>query len=274
MITSLQNAYIKNAARLRERRGRQKQGRFIIDGARELLRAMDAGVELVEVFIYELFCQSEASREVLTRLQGDAFQDGGPKVIAVTESVFGKVAFGERGEGVVGIAIPPKSTLADIAMPDCPLVAVLEGIEKPGNTGAILRSADAAGVSALITTGGGTDLYNPNCIRASLGTVFTMPVCDASPAEVLSWLKDQRIAVYAATVDASVPFTQAKLAEPAAIVLGSEAEGLSQAWDKKHVTPISLPMLGVADSLNVSATAAVLFYEAVRQRGHGRKSND
>jgi len=267
MITSLQNRYVKDAARLRERRGRQQQGRFIIDGARELLRAMDAGVELVEVFVYEPFCRSEASREVLLRVQDAVSQGEVPKVIVVTESVFGRIAFGERTEGVVGVATPPKTSLADIVLPDCPLVAVLEGIEKPGNVGAILRSADAAGVSALITTGGGTDLYNPNCIRASLGTVFTMPVCEASAAEVLSWLTENQIAVYAATLDASVSFSEADLSGPAAIVLGSEAAGLSCDWKQEHVTPIALPMLGVADSLNVSATAAVLFYEALRQRG-------
>ena len=266
MITSLQNSHVKDAARLRERRGRQKQGRFIIDGARELLRAMDAGVELVEVFVYEPFCQSPESREVLARLQDDALQDGGPKVIAVTESVFGRIAFGERAEGIVGGATPPKTSLADIALPDCPLVAVLEGIEKPGNFGAILRSADAAGVTALITTGGGTDLYNPNCIRASLGTVFTMPVCEAPAADVLAWLNENEVAVYAATADASLPYIDANLCGPAAIVLGSEAAGLSTHWKKKNITPIALPMLGVADSLNVSATAAVLFYEALRQR--------
>ena len=265
MITSLQNRHVKDAAKLRERRGRQQQGRFIIDGARELLRAMDARVELVEVFVCEPFCHSDASRDVLMRLE-DAAQSDAPKVIAVTESVFSRIAFGERAEGLVGVAIPPKTSLANIELPECPLVAVLEGIEKPGNVGAILRSADAAGVSAIITTGGGTDLYNPNCIRASLGTVFTMPVCEAPSADVLLWLSTKQIAVFAATVDASLPFTDADLSGPAAIVLGSESAGLSSVWKQEHVTPIALPMKGVADSLNVSVTAALLFYEALRQR--------
>lgn len=266
VITSLQNRHVKDAAKLRERRGRQQQGRFIIDGARELLRAMDARVELVEVFVCEPFCHSEASRDVLMRLE-DAEQGDAPKVIAVTESVFSRIAFGERAEGLVGVAIPPKTSLANIELPECPLVAVLEGIEKPGNVGAILRSADAAGLSAIITTGGGTDLYNPNCIRASLGTVFTMPVCEAPSADVLLWLSTKQIAVFAATVDASLPFTDADLCGPAAIVLGSESAGLSSVWKQEHVTPIALPMKGVADSLNVSVTAALLFYEALRQRG-------
>ena len=261
MITSVQNRRVKDAARLRERRGRQQQGRIIIDGARELLRAIDAGVELIEVFVYEPFCQSEASREVLERLRGDALQ-----VISVTEAVFTRIAFGERAEGVVGVATTPRAALADLVLPDGPLVAVLEGVEKPGNIGAILRSADAAGVSALITTGSGTDLYNPNCIRASLGTVFTMPVCEAPAADVLCWLNEKYLTVYAAMVDAPLPYTEANFSGPAAIVLGSETTGLSTDWRQEKVTPISLPMLGAADSLNVSATAAVLFYEALRQR--------
>lgn len=261
MITSLRNPHVKDAARLRERRGRQQQQRFVIDGARELLRAIEAGVELVEVFVCEPFCQSEASREVLQRLQGTL-----PEVVQVSEPVFAKIAFGERAEGVVGIATTPHHSLGKMTLPDCPLVAVLEGVEKPGNVGAILRSADAAGVSALITTGAGTDLYNPNCIRASLGTVFTMPVCAAPAAEVRCWLDEQKIAVYAAVVDASVPYTDANFSGPAAIVLGSESAGLSSNWALEGVTPIALPMRGAADSLNVSATAAVLFYEALRQK--------
>jgi TrmH family RNA methyltransferase len=261
IITSLQNPRVKDAVRLCDRRHREKQGRIRIDGARELFRAIEAGVRLVEVFVCERLCESEDAQRVLAKLSGCE-----ATILEVTEPVFEKLAFGDRTEGVFGVAAAPRPGLSDLALPDVPLVAVLEGVEKPGNVGAVLRSGDAAGLSALIVADGRTDLYNPNAIRASLGTIFTLPVCTATAADALDWLRRQDLAVYAARVDASVPYTVADFRRPAAIVLGSEAEGLSAVWTADDVTPIALPMLGAADSLNVSATAAVLFYEALRQR--------
>jgi TrmH family RNA methyltransferase len=262
MITSRQNPLVKDAVRLRDRRHREKQGRIVIDGARELGRAIRAGVRLRHVFVCEALCQSEDARRVLEMLS-----DAGAEVIDVTEPVFSKLAFGERTEGVLGVAETPAASLDRVRLPENPLVAVLEGVEKPGNVGAVLRSADGAGVSALVVADGGTDLYNPNAIRASLGTIFTVPVAAATTGETLAWLREHGLAVYCARVAGSEPYTEADLRRPAAIVLGSEAAGLSAAWSADDITPIRLPMLGVADSLNVSATAAVLFYEALRQRG-------
>ena len=149
---------------------------------------------------------------------------------------------------------------------DAPLVAVLEGVEKPGNVGAVLRSADAAGVSALIAADPRTDLYNPNAIRASLGTIFTMPVCEAAGGETIEWLRANGFRIFAARVDGAIPYTEADYRGRSAIVLGSEAAGLSPLWRGDDVQAVRLPMLGAADSLNVSVTAAVLFYEALRQR--------
>lgn len=263
-IKSLQNPRVKAAVRLRDRRHRQKQGRILIDGARELARAIGAGVPLVEVFVCEPLCTGPDARQVLAALPGC-----GAEILHVTEPVFEKLAFGDRAEGVLGVAATPSRTLADLALPDNPLVVVLEGVEKPGNVGAVLRTADAAGLSALVVADGRTDLYNPNAIRASLGTIFTLPVCEATAAETLDWLRRNDLAIYAARVDASLPYMQANYRRPAAIVLGSEAEGLSAAWSADDVTSVRLPMLGAADSLNVSATAAVLFYEALRQRSGG-----
>ena len=157
--------------------------------------------------------------------------------------------------------------LANLALQGDPLVAVLERVEKPGNVGAVLRTADAAGVSALVVADARTDLYNPNAIRASLGTIFTLPVAQATAEETLSWLRSRRLTIFAARVNATLPYTEADFRGPAAIVLGSEAEGLTPAWSGAEVRAVSLPMRGAADSLNVSATAAVLFYEALRQRG-------
>jgi TrmH family RNA methyltransferase len=143
---------------------------------------------------------------------------------------------------------------------------VLESVEKPGNLGAVLRSADGAGLDALIAADLRTDLYNPNAIRASLGTIFTLPVAVADSRETLDWLRGRGLAIVAARVDGSVPYTEVDYRRPTAIVFGSEAEGLSEAWRAPDVTAVRLPMLGAADSLNVSAAAAVLFYEARRQR--------
>ncbi len=261
MITSLQNPRVKAAVRLRDGRHRAKQGRILIDGARELLRAMDAEIQLLEVFVCEPLCESEDARRVLAGLP-----ECGAEILRVGKPVFEKLAFGERAEGVLGVAAMPRPSLSDLTLPRDPLVAVLEGVQKPGNVGAVLRSADAAGVSALIVADPGTDLYNPNAIRASLGTIFTLPVATATATQTLDWLRRNELTVFAARVDASVDYTEADFRGPAAIVLGSEAQGLTDVWSADEITPIRLPMLGAADSLNVSATAAVLFYEALRQR--------
>jgi TrmH family RNA methyltransferase len=165
------------------------------------------------------------------------------------------------------VADLPKPVLETLKLPENPLVAVLEGVEKPGNVGAVLRSADGAGVSALLTADARTDLFNPNAIRASLGTIFTMPVCQAAASDVLAWLRAQHLQILAARVEGSVPYTEVDYRRPTAIVLGNEAEGLTDLWSADDITAIQLPMLGIADSLNVSTAAAILFYEARRQRG-------
>jgi TrmH family RNA methyltransferase len=266
VITSLQNPRVKAAARLRDARGRQTQGRIVIDGARELLRALQAGIEVLEVYVCKELCRSEECRGLLSALAEPVAQPY--EVLQVSSSVFEKLAFGARAEGVVGVARTPTRSLANLPLPKNPLVAVLEGVEKPGNVGAVLRSADTAGVSALVVANGGTDLYNPNAIRASLGTIFTVPVCNASSIETLAWLQERKLTIYAAWVDAEREYIGVDLTGPCAVVLGSEAKGLSDVWrpDRSGITAVKLPMLGVADSLNVSTAAAVLFYEALRQR--------
>lgn len=267
-ITSPQNPRVKNAVHLRDRRSREKQGRILIDGVRELHRALGAGVRLLEVFVCEPLCQSDEARQLLALLP-----QSGAELLQVSEPVFEKLAFGQRAEGVLGIAETPRLTLETLLAKDtpttrsvAPLVAVLEGVEKPGNVGAVLRTADAAGVSAVILADPRTDLYNPNAIRASLGTIFTVPVCEATSNSLQAWLRENGIRMVATRVDGSRPYTEVDYRGPTAILLGSEARGLSAAWTGDDVTAVRLPMLGVADSLNVSVTAAVLFYEALRQR--------
>ncbi len=261
-ITSLRNPRVKNAVRLRNRRHREKQGRILIDGSRELLRAIDAGVKLLETFVCRPLRENEDSQRLLA-----ALPRSGGEVLEVSEAVFEKLAFGRRTEGVLGVAETPRNTLDSLVVGENSFVAVLEGVEKPGNVGAVLRSADAAGVSALITADARTDLYNPNAIRASLGTIFTMPVCEATSGDVLAWLRKNDFHIFAARVDSAVDYTEVDYRGPTAIVLGSEAEGLSSLWSGEDIQAVRLPMLGAADSLNVSAAAAVLFYEALRQRG-------
>ena len=260
-ITSMQNRRVKDAVRLRHGRHRERQGRILIDGAREMARAIRAGADLLEVFVCEKLCTGDDERQLLAMLP-----DTDAEVFHVYKPVFEKLAFGHRAEGVLGVAETPSCSLDDLSLPENPLVAVLEGVEKPGNVGAVVRSADAAGVSAVIVADGQTDLYNPNTIRASLGTVFTTPVAAGVSGHVLAWLRGRGLAVAAARVDGTQPYTEVDYTRPTAIVLGSEAAGLSPAWSADDITTIRLPMLGEADSLNVSATAAVLFYEARRQR--------
>ena len=260
-ITSRQNARIKEAAKLRLARQRERQGRFVIDGARELLRAIDSGIEIVEGFIFEPRCHDAETKQAAAELTRS------PAAVAtVTEEVFEKLRFGERSGGVLAIARTPERSLAQLKLPAAPLVAVMEGIEKPGNVGAILRSADGAGVDAVVIADPRTDLFNPNAIRASLGTIFGANVCTATSVETQAWLRDLKIPIFAARPDATALYTEVDYRHGAAIVLGSEAEGLTDAWNGDAATAIGLPMRGIADSLNVSATAAVLFYEAQRQR--------
>lgn len=260
-ISSTHNPRIKEAVELRDRKGRTAQQRIIIDGAREIDRAVTAGVVLDTLFVCQELVRSVESQAVLARLTKQE-----QPLVSVTTKVFEKLAYGDRVEGLIATARMPERSLKQLTLGDHPLVAVLEGVEKPGNVGAVLRSADAAGVSALIVADGGTDLFNPNAIRASLGAIFTVPVCVATSEATLAWLREQKLAIHATRVDGAIMYSHAKLARSAAIVLGSEADGLSEIWRGNDVQAIALPMLGVCDSLNVSATAAVLFYEAWRQR--------
>ena len=261
-ITSVHNPRVKAAVRLRDRRYREKQGQILIDGARELLRAVEGGVKVLEVFTCQQFCDSLEGRRALA-----VALEHGAQIIHVSEPVFEKLAFGQRTEGVLAVAEMPLRKLADMQLPDNPLLAVLEGVEKPGNLGAVVRSADAAGIAAVIAADAICDLYNPNAIRASLGAIFTVPICADTTAAVLDWLRQRGIKIVAARVDSSRLYTEIDYRQPTAVVLGSEARGLSRLWDCPDVTTVRLPMLGKVDSLNVSAAAAVLFYEARRQRG-------
>ncbi len=264
VITSTANPRLKAAARLRGRRERDQLGLTLIDGVRETLRALQGGAVLREVFVEPSLLVEPEAKALLERLREESVS-----VLEVGREAFERLAYGDRLDGVIAVAETPLRTLADLVLPPEPLIGVIEGVEKPGNLGAVLRTADGAGVNAVIVAESATDLFNPNIIRASLGTVFAVPVCVASSGELLDWLRERGITIIAARVDGSVDYATADYRGAVAIALGSEARGLSDAWGELARASVHVPMLGVADSLNVSVTAAVLFYEALRQRRAG-----
>lgn len=261
VISSARNPRIRAALDLRDRRARDEAGLTLIDGARELLRALEGGATVLEVFVDDRHV-TPAGREVVGRAR-----ETRASIVGVTGDVIERLSYGERTEGVVGTVRIPDLSLDALVLPPDPLLVVVEGVEKPGNLGAIVRTADAAGADAVIAADPRTDLFNPNAIRASLGTVFAVRIAAAPSAEVRPRLEREGISIIAARVDAPTLYTDVDLRGPLAIVLGSEAEGLTDAWRGEGVTAVRLPMLGLADSLNVSTTAAVLLYEARRQRG-------
>jgi TrmH family RNA methyltransferase len=265
-IESAANPRIKAAIRLRDRRERETTGLTLVDGGREALRAMEAGVVVEEAFVCPPLLGSREAHRVAEKLT-QSFGPFGAEIAAmeVSERAFERLAYGDRADGVVLVVRAPGTRLSGLELPAEPLLVVTEDVEKPGNVGAILRSADAAGANAVIAIGG-TDLFNPNVIRASVGTVFSMPVAAAPADETAAWLRERDIRIVASRVDAERLHIDADLQGAVAIVLGSEATGLSEAWRAPDFQTVRLPMAGVADSLNVSAAAAVLLYEAWRQR--------
>ncbi len=254
IITSAQNPYLKQVASLREAKVRREKGLTLIDGKREVERASAAGADILEV----IHCPQ--------LLDGALKLSGTPKLVEVSKLVFEKIAYGERIDGVIAVARPPQRTVHDLKISKTPLVVVVEGVEKPGNLGAIIRTCDSAGVDALLIAGVPVDIYNPNVIRASVSTVFALPVVVGSNEEILAFLRKKCLKTAAALVQARTVHTQADLKGPLAIVLGSEDKGLSDFWQKHCDVKVRIPMKGLADSLNVSVSAAVLIFEALRQR--------
>ena len=267
VLTSAANPRLRAAAALRDRRARVRTGLLLVDGAREVARALDCGVTLVEAFVA---AEAPADPELAALLARLAAID--VPLVPVAPKLLGMLAYGERASGIVAVATAPDTSLPalQLSLP-APLVGIVEDVEKPGNLGAVCRSADGAGLDALIAAGsaGSVEPWNPNAVRASLGTVFTLAVAVATTADVLAWLRENGLRIVAARVDGSVPYTEVDMAGPVALVLGSEARGLTDAWSGSDVTAVRLPMHGRADSLNVAAAAAILFYEARRQRDAG-----
>jgi len=267
-LTSAANPRFRAAVALRDRRDRVRSGRLLVDGAREVARALDAGVTLVEAFV----AAGPSLDPEVVAVAARAVALGVP-LVTVAPDLLARLAYGERASGIVAVATAPETSLPALVLPAvAPLVGILEDVEKPGNLGAVCRSADGAGLDALIAaraSAAAADPWNPNAVRASLGTVFTLPIAVATTADVRAWLRDRGLRVVAARVDGSVEYTDVDLTGPVALVLGSEAHGLTAAWSGGDLTAVRLPMRGRVDSLNVAAAAAVLFYEARRQRDAG-----
>ncbi|OGV66875.1 MAG: rRNA methyltransferase [Lentisphaerae bacterium RIFOXYA12_64_32] len=262
LISSLQNPRVKDAVRLWDRRDRDRTGKTLIEGYRELLRALSNQFPVDELFHCPELFQGVNEPALIER-----FRQTGTQVFQTTPDVFRKMAYRDRPEGLLAVAPQQHRSLADIRLgPLPPLLIVAEAIEKPGNLGTMLRSADATGVDAVILCDRCTDLFNPNVVRASIGTLFSMTVAETTTTEAIAWLQARGVGVLAATPHAAQLYTDVDLTGPTAIVVGTEQHGLSEAWMAQAKIQVRIPMLGQADSLNVATATALLLYEAVRQR--------
>ncbi len=260
-IKSLQNTRIKGLVRLRNRRERDQTERFLIEGYRELRRAVDHRVAIETLFVCEdLFLGSNEPRLI------DDARALGAEVVDVGTDAFAKVSYRDRPEGMIAVARQFETGLASLPPADDPLYLVVESIEKPGNLGTMLRTADAAGVTGVIVTDPTTDPFNPNVVRASLGCLFTVPLAVASTGDALAWLAKSHVRTVATTPDTPTLLWEADLSGPVAIVVGSEQYGLSSEWLDGADERVRIPMGGEADSLNAAMAAGVALFEAVRQR--------
>lgn len=261
LITSVQNSRVKTVVHLRQRSHRDENGLMIVEGYREIKRALDNQYQPVELFFCPALFQGENEPALIERCRA-----AGAALFECSRPVFEKIGYRDRPEGLLALGPQIRRSLADLNLPPNPLLIVAESIEKPGNLGTILRSADAAGVHALIVCDRCTDLNNPNVVRASIGTLFSVPVAEASSADTLAWLQQHRIRILAATPHAQADYFDVALNGPVAIVVGAEQYGLSELWMKNADLNVRIPMLGQADSLNVASATTLLLYEAVRQR--------
>ena len=266
-IESSKNPTIRALLRLRERRAREREGRYLIEGARELTRALQAGVALEGLYYAEALLNDEGRRLLGHGAFGHSgVGPGGLERTSLSQDAFERLSLRQNPDGVLGLARMEPGALGALEPPENALVLVLDGLEKPGNLGALLRTADAGGLAAVFATGAGTDLYNPNVIRSSLGSLFSRPVLAVSPEGALEWLRARGFALVAATPHASQSYWDADLRGPTALLLGAEDVGLSAAWLEAATTRVAIPMRGLADSLNVATAGAILIYEALRQR--------
>ncbi|MBS0654998.1 MAG: RNA methyltransferase [Verrucomicrobia bacterium] len=265
MISSLENSLVKQAVHLRERHWRNKLGLFLIEGYREILRAQESKTKLDHLFVCpELFLGVNEPKLI------EEARASGCKIITCTDKVFKKISYRDRPDGLLAIApqLPRDLHFLEEKLQgiSSPLLIIAEAIEKPGNLGTILRSADAAGAHGVIISNRCTDIYNPNVVRASCGTLFSVPVVEATSEEVLAWLHKWKIQIIAAMPQAQALYTDINMTGPTAIAVGTEQLGLSHTWKTSAHIQARLPMCGKADSLNVAMATTLILYEALRQR--------
>lgn len=260
-ITSLQNPAVKQLVRLRQRRERDRSGLFLVEGFRELTRAVAAGIEITTVY----HCPGLFLGGNEPQLVAEASR-AGAAVVELGEAAFRKVSYRDRPEGLLAVAPQFGTSLDGLGIGSNPLLLVVEAIEKPGNLGTMLRTADAAGASAVVVCDPTTDPFNPNVVRSSLGTLFTVPLAVTSTREAVEWLKARQVRIVATTPATSRLHWDADLAGSVALVVGSEQYGLSDAWLERSDVRCRIPMAGSADSLNAAMAAGVMLFEAVRQR--------
>jgi rRNA methylases len=260
-ITSAQNPKIKEALALFDRRERDQRQEFLIEGYRETKRALDAGAPIHTLFIApELFlgCNEDA---LIHQAKAQKIE-----VIECGKNAFQKLSYRDRPDGILAVSRQKHLKLSHLKLGDQPFILVLEGIEKPGNLGTMLRSADAAGVDAVVVVDPTTDIFNPNVVRASVGTLFSMPVVQTTSEECLAFLQEKGIKIVATTPHTDHLYTSANFKMPLAIVMGTEQVGLTPFWLSKAQESVRIPMRGQADSLNVATAATLLLFEVVRQR--------
>lgn len=254
-ISSLQNPRIKRLVQLSKPRERRQQEVFVIEGRREIALAMQSGYQFESIFQ----CPEIAPDDLPPFPKGT-------ETIRISHEVFARVAYRENSDGLIALARPRNHRLNDLFLPVDPLIIVIEAVEKPGNLGAILRTADAAGVDAVIVCDPRTDIYNPNVVRSSVGCLFTVPVATATSQEVHSWLLTHGVQIWSAALTGTKTPYEVPFNRSSAIVMGTEADGLSEFWLKNCTAQIKIPMAGKIDSLNVSTATAIIVFEAIRQR--------
>ncbi|MFC4477519.1 TrmH family RNA methyltransferase [Flavobacterium chungangensis] len=258
-ITSIQNPFIKSLVLLQEKsKARKQTGTFLIEGLREISLAIKGGYEIETVlFLPELVSESE-----IDKLIQNSFQ-----IIEINKEVYQKLAYRDTTEGILAIAKTKSLKLSDLKLSDNPLILVIESLEKPGNIGAVLRTADAANLDAVLIANPKSDLYNPNIVRSSVGCLFTNQIATGTSEEIIAFLKEKKINFYSATLQNSTSYHTQNFTTPTALVVGTEATGLTQEWREAATQNIIIPMQGEIDSMNVSVAAAILIFEAKRQRG-------
>lgn len=261
-ITSIQNQLVKDIFLLQEKsKARKKVGLFVIEGVREIEIAVKNDFEIDQLLVcFDLF-----DADKLTNFK-KKISTTATELIEISKEVYQKIAYRESTEGIIAVAKVKNHSLNDLDLPENPLIVVLESLEKPGNIGAILRTADAANIDAVLIADPKTDLYNPNIVRSSVGALFTNKISVASSAEIITFLKDNNIAIFSAILQEAVSYYSVDFKQGSAIVMGTEATGLSENWRNESTANVIIPMQGQIDSMNVSVAAAVLIFEAKRQR--------